>query len=875
MRTLSATLTSNQKAGGRVLVRLVLTKTGQTTQTYGVDTTDRLLNINHSEAPYGQTATVVVQNPASNLTALDLRGYKGVISYGYKDAAAGDEYSATAPLWVVSQRLDSWPGGLSCTFNLIGTPDLLDQDMASENCYPDFTDQQTVKDFLRQIAAGGWDAWAASTAYTTDTWVKPITSNGMVYECTIAGTSGGSEPTWPTTEGDTVVDNQVTWTCRGVEIKSFNHCVAYTISFTGTDSLIDSFVPKDSFSILNGDSRLTVIKNLLAFTKSGFLAQADEGIHIIVPTTTGTVYDYEYKLSVSGEHTFFDKSHRERLMIPNYFVVSSHPDHANQYTGYSEDTDSSGIRAVRHYTLMRLSSNAQAADMAAAIKARHQWDAEKGSGNVPINVGQEVFDYVKFTDKRDNDDTRVGNVGYLNRKYSKGIFRMEIRFGSAPFGPLPYLTVPRPVEGGEGAPSDLEAVWDTLRKTWDFNERLLDKITAIENMRRDEYAWMLPVSALPFATDLVFTSVDWDSISWTAGTVRMADGRVQEIEAGTLDLTGTHYLYVVWGNRVLQSTTTYSDSVKSDQIVIGIAAKASTVNQKAYILIPSTDNVLINIDKIGNLSEVFGDGDDGDGTISANTNMSRDMFYNSLTVNANITLNTKGYRLFVKNTLTNNGTIMNNGGDGGDGGLGVAGTAGTAGASGSLGGGATGGAGGWDSNPTHYGSGGGGGGAGACLIAAKTIINNGIISANGGAGGDSPAGLAGTANGSPGSATSSSIGGSGGNGGNANGGGTGGVGGTATAKSAAQGGIRSWPMCVILKDETTEFAGGAGGGGGGVYETGKGGGGGGGGGFLALVYNLATWGTEQANGGAGGSKDGVGSNGTSGSNGSVLKLGFV
>src|SRR5262249_29187956 len=59
----------------------------------------------------------------------------------------------------------------------------------------------------------------------------------------------------------------------------------------------------------------------------------------------------------------------------------------------------------------------------------------------------------------------------------------------------------------------------------------------------------------------------------------------------------------------------------------------------------------------------FGDGSDGDATISVDTIMARDMYYNNLTVNAGKVLNTDGLRLFVKGTLTNRGTIENNGFD--------------------------------------------------------------------------------------------------------------------------------------------------------------------------------------------------------------------
>lgn len=55
--------------------------------------------------------------------------------------------------------------------------------------------------------------WAASTVYATNDFLLPITPNGRLYKLTSAGcTSGGSQPTWPTTAAGTVVDNTCTWT---------------------------------------------------------------------------------------------------------------------------------------------------------------------------------------------------------------------------------------------------------------------------------------------------------------------------------------------------------------------------------------------------------------------------------------------------------------------------------------------------------------------------------------------------------------------------------------------------------------------------------------------------------------------------------------
>ena len=60
--------------------------------------------------------------------------------------------------------------------------------------------------------------------------------------------------------------------------------------------------------------------------------------------------------------------------------------------------------------------------------------------------------------------------------------------------------------------------------------------------------------------------------------------------------------------------------------------------------------------RIGNDS-VYGTGFDGTVTIASNTSLSRDMYYANLTVNSGVHLNTNGFRVFVKSTLTVNGTI--------------------------------------------------------------------------------------------------------------------------------------------------------------------------------------------------------------------------
>lgn len=69
---------------------------------------------------------------------------------------------------------------------------------------------------MHALTALGTTAWEASTAYSLGDIVVPTVGKetGFEYECTTAGTSDASEPTWPTYGGATVADSTVTWTCR-------------------------------------------------------------------------------------------------------------------------------------------------------------------------------------------------------------------------------------------------------------------------------------------------------------------------------------------------------------------------------------------------------------------------------------------------------------------------------------------------------------------------------------------------------------------------------------------------------------------------------------------------------------------------------------
>ncbi len=580
----------------------------------------------HGETPDSQTVEVICDNSDGYFTALNLEGWDVVFEWGLV-TSIGDEYSAIAPLKVLSQNMSSLPGVLQCRFSLIGIPNRLAEDKASKDYFHHWSDTKTVKAMLTEIADGEpvateltekqedynavagisyinldntldaagqrlsisrtvtklsfmlkktgnpagditfvvrqveapqailltkvwgnantldgvgtwreatfdasaaideeitWDGVAkewiggvwiyceftdgdagnyvqvaySSVAVKADEWLVKVNGGVVEYsgldcfyrykytgvgiDCWARGTgpetyceayevvydpngthTAGIHATIMTdsaaafktdaligqiiynrTDGSsgTITDNDATTVTvvalAGGGDNQWDTADAYTIE----DPLLDVYQPKDSYRILEGQSRRDKINQLLGFTGSEYRAEADGKLHVFVPVTTGVVYDSEYSLAAG--HKFFSKAIRNALVVPNRVVVTSLKTDETEYSGAATSATSFALLPISDYIRTSLVSDAQGVSIAEAMISRLEVAAQRGAARVPMNLGSEVFDYVKVNARNAEDASRTGNLGSIKRSYKPGrrvalSWRMDFGFGGVALKGVP------------------------------------------------------------------------------------------------------------------------------------------------------------------------------------------------------------------------------------------------------------------------------------------------------------------------------------------------------------------------------------------------------------------------------------------------------
>jgi len=123
------------------------------------------------------------------------------------------------------------------------------------------------------------DTWASSKTYAIGDCVRPTAAQPdatIYYVCSTAGTSAASEPTWPTTPGNTRSDNTVIWTCRSV-----SSCVSFDdLAFRYSD------LAKRTQNI-SAVEFLRMLRFIRLWKKLGWtIEQTDAAINALYPSPT-------------------------------------------------------------------------------------------------------------------------------------------------------------------------------------------------------------------------------------------------------------------------------------------------------------------------------------------------------------------------------------------------------------------------------------------------------------------------------------------------------------------------------------------------------------------------------------------------------------
>ena len=163
--------------------------------------------------------------------------------------------------------------------------------------------------FTYAVSAGSVIPFGTATINREEVTVYPITRNGFKYVATTTGTTGGTEPTWPTVVGNTVVDGGVTWRC--VE-SSFSNLMPIFAAMDGTNGTT-LYGANRYIGLLASDS--TNDPTVTAISSTAGVASATTsaahgltvGTHFALRGATGTATPYNsvWKIATAATPTTF------------------------------------------------------------------------------------------------------------------------------------------------------------------------------------------------------------------------------------------------------------------------------------------------------------------------------------------------------------------------------------------------------------------------------------------------------------------------------------------------------------------------------------------------------------------------------------------
>ncbi|KKK85781.1 hypothetical protein LCGC14_2769860, partial [marine sediment metagenome] len=330
-------------------------------------------------------------------------------------------------------------------------------------------------------------------------------------------------------------------TISSMQANRLRYWVATVNGIHSSEIDIDVYDPEDAQweGIFEG-----ALTGIIAFIEVAFTERTVTKIRIRFRSTAGTptqarihevdfgyTYDYEYKAPspvYPNDHTFFSETYRKRVVIPGYVEVESSVASGGSFTGNASDSNYSNYPAelqIRIHKKLRVTSDAQATNIANAMLTHFQSDAERGSGVVPMNVGAEVYDFVKVTDARLND-TREGNIRYIRRFSTKTGSEMEFRFGKLGAG-VAGTALPPTSAGGRFDPTQ---IWNLLQDLTAKLNQVIDIINQGSYLK--DYIFIYPNSEIRILGGVILIDGTGDVKVVTDFDLLMGAGSGVRIEGG-------------------------------------------------------------------------------------------------------------------------------------------------------------------------------------------------------------------------------------------------------------------------------------------------------------------------------------------------------
>jgi len=223
---------------------------------------------------------------------------------GHNAWSANTYYASYASFTAPASAFSSTPTGTTCTVNIMNhglqTGDIIGVHgiTGSSAAVHIFNGQGvlvtriTANQFTYSITATTQLPTGTATIQVQAATVAPVTKNGRKYICTGAGTSGGTEPAWPTTIGSTVADGTATWTCSEM---SLSNILTRLDALNGTNQTITyganrvvGLGPPSSLVTVNSISTTAGVATITTSSNHGITT----GTQVVISGCTGTALRY-------------------------------------------------------------------------------------------------------------------------------------------------------------------------------------------------------------------------------------------------------------------------------------------------------------------------------------------------------------------------------------------------------------------------------------------------------------------------------------------------------------------------------------------------------------------------------------------------------